>query len=96
MVRHALSVMTSGYFSVCVWLCDWSSSLVLQDSSSQQAGALVELRQSLLAHGVCLELKYSSYIHDREIRYSQTTEMSTTVSIYTPNVFNQNTLVQST
>ncbi|XP_046902652.1 MIT domain-containing protein 1 [Hypomesus transpacificus] len=40
-----------------------------EDSSSQQAGALVELRQSLLAHGVCLELKYSSYIHDREIRF---------------------------
>ncbi|XP_062312561.1 MIT domain-containing protein 1 [Osmerus eperlanus] len=40
-----------------------------EDSSSQQAGALVELRQSLQAHGVCLELKYSSSIHDREIRF---------------------------
>lgn len=39
------------------------------DSSSQQASALSELKQSLQTQGVSLDLKFSSSIHDREIRF---------------------------
>ncbi|XP_076016644.1 MIT domain-containing protein 1 [Genypterus blacodes] len=35
----------------------------------QQEAALTELKQSLKAHNVTLELQYSSTIHDREIRF---------------------------
>ncbi|XP_037542479.1 MIT domain-containing protein 1 [Nematolebias whitei] len=37
--------------------------------SSQQSSALSELRDSLSARGVTLDLQYSSTIHDREIRF---------------------------
>ncbi|XP_077473255.1 MIT domain-containing protein 1 [Stigmatopora argus] len=35
----------------------------------QQENALAELKQSLLAHGVTLDVQYSPTIHDREIRF---------------------------
>ncbi|KAM6985825.1 MIT domain-containing protein 1 [Aplochiton taeniatus] len=38
-------------------------------SSSQQVGALSELKQSLQTQGVSLDIEYSSSIHDREIRF---------------------------
>lgn len=38
--------------------------------SGQQSGALAELKESLSAHGVTLDLQYSSTIHDREIRFN--------------------------
>ncbi|XP_034741644.1 MIT domain-containing protein 1 isoform X2 [Etheostoma cragini] len=37
--------------------------------SSQQSSALAELKESLNAQGVTLDLQYSSTIHDREIRF---------------------------
>lgn len=37
--------------------------------SSQQSGALAELKESLSSQGVTLDLQYSSTIHDREIRF---------------------------
>ncbi|KAA8587977.1 MIT domain-containing protein 1 isoform X1 [Etheostoma spectabile] len=37
--------------------------------SSQQSSALAELKESLSAQGVTLDLQYSSTIHDREIRF---------------------------
>ncbi|XP_026151920.1 MIT domain-containing protein 1 isoform X2 [Mastacembelus armatus] len=37
--------------------------------SSQQSSALAELKESLSAQGVTLDLHYSSTIHDREIRF---------------------------
>ncbi|XP_054643094.1 MIT domain-containing protein 1 isoform X3 [Dunckerocampus dactyliophorus] len=37
--------------------------------ASQQRSALAELKDSLNAHGVALDLQYSSTIHDREIRF---------------------------
>lgn len=37
--------------------------------SGQQSSALAELKQSLSAQGVTLDLQYSSTIHDREIRF---------------------------
>ncbi|KAM4608638.1 MIT domain-containing protein 1 [Polymixia lowei] len=37
--------------------------------STQQTSALAELKQSLQAQGVSLDLQYSSTIHDREIRF---------------------------
>uniref|UniRef100_A0A1A8BT21 MIT, microtubule interacting and transport, domain containing 1 n=2 Tax=Nothobranchius kadleci TaxID=1051664 RepID=A0A1A8BT21_NOTKA len=37
--------------------------------SSQQNGALLELKDSLSAQGVTLDLQFSSTIHDREIRF---------------------------
>ncbi|CAL8266536.1 unnamed protein product [Lota lota] len=37
--------------------------------SGQQTTALAEVKQSLQAHGVSLDLQYSSTIHDREIRF---------------------------
>lgn len=40
-----------------------------EDNSSQQLSALAEMKQSLQAKGVCLDLKFSSTIHDREIRF---------------------------
>ncbi|KAM9487209.1 MIT domain-containing protein 1 [Clarias gariepinus] len=40
-----------------------------EGSSSQQESALAEIRQSLQNHDVCLDIKYSSTIHDREIRF---------------------------
>lgn len=40
-----------------------------EDNSSQQLSALAEIKQSLQAKGVCLDLKFSSTIHDREIRF---------------------------
>ncbi|XP_040057612.2 MIT domain-containing protein 1 [Gasterosteus aculeatus] len=38
-------------------------------NSSQQSSALGELKESLSAQGVTLDLQYSSTIHDREIRF---------------------------
>ncbi|XP_053483486.1 MIT domain-containing protein 1 isoform X2 [Ictalurus furcatus] len=38
-------------------------------SSSQQESALAEIRQSLQSQGICLDIKYSSTIHDREVRF---------------------------
>ncbi|KAL6101039.1 mitd1 [Pungitius sinensis] len=38
-------------------------------NSSQQSSALAELKESLTAQGVNLDLQYSSTIHDREIRF---------------------------
>lgn len=37
--------------------------------SGQQSSALAELKESLSAEGVSLDLQYSSAIHDREIRF---------------------------
>ncbi|XP_064167052.1 MIT domain-containing protein 1 [Anguilla rostrata] len=39
------------------------------EGSSQQTNALAEIKQSLQAHEVTLDLQYSSSIHDREIRF---------------------------
>ncbi|KAM8749264.1 MIT domain-containing protein 1 [Acanthopagrus latus] len=46
--------------------------LTTQDETdtSQQTNALAEIRESLGAHGVTLDLQYSSTIHDREIRFN--------------------------
>ncbi|KAG8000496.1 MIT domain-containing protein 1 [Nibea albiflora] len=46
--------------------------LTTQDEadSSQQTGALAEIKESLSAQGVTLDLQYSSTIHDREIRFN--------------------------
>lgn len=46
--------------------------LVLQADSGQQSSALAELKESLGAQGVTLDVQHSSTIHDREIRYSYT------------------------
>ncbi|XP_044073958.1 MIT domain-containing protein 1 isoform X1 [Siniperca chuatsi] len=45
--------------------------LTTQDEadSRQQSNALAELKESLSAQGVTLDLQYSSTIHDREIRF---------------------------
>lgn len=45
--------------------------LTSQDEAdnSQQSSALAEMKDSLSAHGVTLDLQYSSTIHDREIRF---------------------------
>ncbi|XP_036429461.1 MIT domain-containing protein 1 isoform X1 [Colossoma macropomum] len=43
-----------------------------EDSSSQQVSALAEIKQSLQTQNVCLDIKYSSTIHDREIRCNWT------------------------
>ncbi|AWP13339.1 putative MIT domain-containing protein 1 [Scophthalmus maximus] len=40
-----------------------------EPDGSQQTSALSELRESLGAHGVTLDLQFSSTIHDREIRF---------------------------
>ncbi|KAM3833948.1 MIT domain-containing protein 1-like [Diretmus argenteus] len=40
-----------------------------EGDSAQQTCALAELKQSLQAQGVSLDLQYSSTIHDREIRF---------------------------
>ncbi|XP_061735292.1 MIT domain-containing protein 1 isoform X2 [Nerophis ophidion] len=40
-----------------------------QADASQQRSAMAELKDSLNAHGVTLDLQYSSTIHDREIRF---------------------------
>ncbi|KAI4805947.1 hypothetical protein KUCAC02_010539 [Chaenocephalus aceratus] len=40
-----------------------------QADSGQQRGALSEIKESLNAQGVTLDLQYSSTIHDREIRF---------------------------
>ncbi|XP_041807105.1 MIT domain-containing protein 1 [Chelmon rostratus] len=40
-----------------------------ETDSSQQSNALAELKESLAAQGVTLDLQYSSTIHDREIRF---------------------------
>ncbi|XP_027020432.2 MIT domain-containing protein 1 [Tachysurus fulvidraco] len=40
-----------------------------EDGSSQQQSALAEICQSLQSQDVCLDIKYSSTIHDREIRF---------------------------
>ncbi|KAJ8410006.1 hypothetical protein AAFF_G00210470 [Aldrovandia affinis] len=40
------------------------------ESSSQQINALADIKQSLQAHEVTLDLEYSSTIHDREIRFN--------------------------
>ncbi|XP_067371783.1 MIT domain-containing protein 1 [Channa argus] len=44
--------------------------LTSQDADgSQQSSALAEMKESLSAQGVTLDLQYSSTIHDREIRF---------------------------
>ncbi|XP_022062731.1 MIT domain-containing protein 1 [Acanthochromis polyacanthus] len=45
--------------------------LTSQDETdgSQQSSALAELKESLSAQGVALDLQYSSSIHDREVRF---------------------------
>ena len=50
--------------------CFTAVRLVLQADSGQQNSALAELKESLSAQGVTLDLQFSSSIHDREIRYS--------------------------
>ncbi|XP_060785622.1 MIT domain-containing protein 1 isoform X2 [Neoarius graeffei] len=40
-----------------------------EDGSSQQESALAEICQSLQSQDICLDIKYSSTIHDREIRF---------------------------
>ncbi|XP_030642624.1 MIT domain-containing protein 1 [Chanos chanos] len=40
-----------------------------EDSSSQQASAFEDIKQSLQSHGVAMDVQYSSTIHDREIRF---------------------------
>lgn len=49
--------------------CSTIFRLVLQADGGQQSSALEELKQSLSAEGVTLDVQYSSSIHDREIRY---------------------------
>lgn len=44
--------------------------MVFQDSSFQQVSALEEIKQSLQSQNICLDIQYSSTIHDREIRYN--------------------------
>ncbi len=44
--------------------------VVFQDKSAQQTSALAEIKQSLQSQNICLDIQYSSTIHDREIRYS--------------------------
>uniref|UniRef100_A0A8C1JQP1 MIT, microtubule interacting and transport, domain containing 1 n=1 Tax=Cyprinus carpio TaxID=7962 RepID=A0A8C1JQP1_CYPCA len=39
-------------------------------SSAQQTSALAEIKQSLQSQNVCLDVQYSSTIHDREIRFN--------------------------
>ncbi|XP_016385204.1 MIT domain-containing protein 1-like [Sinocyclocheilus rhinocerous] len=41
-----------------------------EDSSAQQTSALAEIKQSLRSQNVCLDIQYSSTIHDREIRFN--------------------------
>uniref|UniRef100_A0A8C2IDD6 MIT, microtubule interacting and transport, domain containing 1 n=1 Tax=Cyprinus carpio TaxID=7962 RepID=A0A8C2IDD6_CYPCA len=41
-----------------------------EDSSAQQTSALAEIKQSLQSQNVCLDVQYSSTIHDREIRFN--------------------------
>uniref|UniRef100_A0A8C0YPF7 MIT, microtubule interacting and transport, domain containing 1 n=1 Tax=Cyprinus carpio carpio TaxID=630221 RepID=A0A8C0YPF7_CYPCA len=41
-----------------------------KDSSAQQTTALAEIKQSLQSQNVCLDVQYSSTIHDREIRFN--------------------------
>uniref|UniRef100_A0A8C1UDZ4 MIT, microtubule interacting and transport, domain containing 1 n=1 Tax=Cyprinus carpio TaxID=7962 RepID=A0A8C1UDZ4_CYPCA len=41
-----------------------------KDSSAQQTSALAEIKQSLQSQNVCLDVQYSSTIHDREIRFN--------------------------
>uniref|UniRef100_UPI003AAA382B MIT domain-containing protein 1 isoform X2 n=1 Tax=Centroberyx gerrardi TaxID=166262 RepID=UPI003AAA382B len=52
-----------------VWVEDPYIRHIHQGDSGQQTGALAEVKQSLQAQGVSLELQYSSTIHDREIRF---------------------------
>ncbi|XP_049585004.1 MIT domain-containing protein 1 [Syngnathus scovelli] len=40
-----------------------------EEDGGQQASCMAELKQSLGAHGVTLDLQYSTSIHDREIRF---------------------------
>ncbi|XP_077584563.1 MIT domain-containing protein 1 [Stigmatopora nigra] len=40
-----------------------------ESDGGQQENALAEMKRSLLAHGVTLDVRYSSTIHDREIRF---------------------------
>uniref|UniRef100_A0A8B9LMB4 MITD1 C-terminal phospholipase D-like domain-containing protein n=1 Tax=Astyanax mexicanus TaxID=7994 RepID=A0A8B9LMB4_ASTMX len=40
-----------------------------EDSASLQVSALAEIKQSLQNQNVCLDIAYSSTIHDREIRF---------------------------
>ncbi len=47
--------------------------VVFQDKSAQQTSALAEIKQSLQSQNICLDIQYSSTIHDREIRYSSIT-----------------------
>ncbi|CAK6959208.1 MIT domain-containing protein 1 isoform X2 [Scomber scombrus] len=48
--------------------------------SSQQSSALAEIKESLRAHGVTLDLQYSSTIHDREIRADSPLDIVTMTS----------------
>ncbi|XP_043104307.1 MIT domain-containing protein 1 isoform X2 [Puntigrus tetrazona] len=41
-----------------------------EDSSAQQTSALSEIKESLQSQNVCLDIQYSSTIHDREIRFN--------------------------
>ncbi|XP_067264744.1 MIT domain-containing protein 1 isoform X1 [Chanodichthys erythropterus] len=41
-----------------------------EDSSAQQTNALAEIKQSLQSQNICLDIQYSSTIHDREIRFN--------------------------
>lgn len=50
--------------------CFTAIHLALQADSGQQGSAVAELKESLSAQGVTLDVQYSSTIHDREIRYS--------------------------
>ncbi|XP_077436034.1 MIT domain-containing protein 1 isoform X2 [Vanacampus margaritifer] len=52
-----------------VWVEDPYIRHTHQGDGGQQTSALAELKQSLIAHGVTLDLQYSSTIHDREIRF---------------------------
>lgn len=63
-----------GFFNQHISLCSRTTAVslhpVLQADSSQQSSALAELKGSLSAHGITLDLQFSSTIHDREIRYN--------------------------
>lgn len=67
-VVNAWQPQQSLLFSLCC--CFTAVRPVLQADSRQQSSALAELKESLGAQGVTLDLQYSSTIHDREIRYS--------------------------
>ncbi|XP_077605308.1 MIT domain-containing protein 1 isoform X2 [Crocuta crocuta] len=54
-----------------VWIQDPYIRQIHQGSGKkQQSSGLQEIKESLKNHGVLLELKYSSSVHDREIRFN--------------------------